>query len=95
GILNLDYPPNPSDSDPDANKHGRIIGHFVMPADSFAKLHLCLAQRDLQPIIRIVVHDSLKEWDGTEAVYCEQYAIEFRPKTLKPETGESDRAETV
>jgi hypothetical protein len=81
GTLNLHYESDPSDDDPSA-KHGRFIGFLAMPADSFAKLHVLLAQRDLRPIISIIVYDSLSEWDGAEQVYCEQYAIEFRPKSV-------------
>ena len=83
GTLNLSYEPDASNPDP-GTKHGHFAGLLVMQADKFAKLHPCLAQRDVRPTIRIVVHDSLKEWDGTEQVYCEQYAIEFRSKAFEP-----------
>lgn len=78
GTLNLDYQPNPTDSDPEA-KHGHFVALLVMPSDRFAKLHLCLAHHQLRPTISIVMYDSLSEWEGKQ-VYCEQYTIGFRPQ---------------
>lgn len=73
GILNLFY------EEEDGEPKGELTAELWMATDSITLMHRMLVVPGVRTSVALEFSESLKNWNGERQVYCDKYAVEFRP----------------